>query len=519
MKKRFFLIFFIMIFIGRMYGGGKIIKLSLQDCISQALKKNLDLKIETLSFEQAEKSLLSFKGLFIPELSLNYSKRKTKSPASSFLDGANISKTETDNYEFQLMEKTPTGGNFRLTLSQSKTETNNRFYGFNPSYNSRLTFAFTQPLLKGFGLTVTKKEILIAANTRESSFYSLKQKVIDTIFRVEQAYWNLVYARMNLKVQQDALALAKDLLAKNEKQVKVGTLAPIEIMVAKSEVASRESEIIRSKAAIKSAEDNLKRILNIKKFEGSWDFEIIPVDNPKTEINFRIPPIKEAIKIAKKHNPTIKQLEFSLKSRGIDVKYAKNQLLPSLDFQASYWTTGVAGDRIIYENNDFFTGNIIAIIKGNSSDALKDVIKALYNNWSVSLNLKIPLSNSALKARYASSKIEFEKAVLQIKSAEQSVIQEIRNAIMEVETNLRMVKATALARELAKSKLDAEEKKLMTGLSTNYQVVQYQKDYEQAKSSEVKAIVDLNIAILKFKKALGTLLEDRGIKFKNIIER
>jgi len=89
---------------------------------------------------------------------------------------------------------------------------------------------------------------------------------------------------------------------------------------------------------------------------------------------------------------------------------------------------------------------------------------------------------------------------------------------MEVETNLRMVKATALARELAKRKLDAEEKKLMTGLSTNYQVVQYQKDYEQAKSSEVKAIVDLNIAILKFKKALGTLLEDRGIKFKDIIE-
>ncbi len=519
MKKRMISVLLFVFFIGSVFGGTKELKLSLQDCITQALKKNLDLKIETLNFQETEKNLISSKGIFIPELSLNFTRRKTKAPSSSFLEGAQITKTDTDNYEFQLTDKIPTGGNFSLTLTQSKTETNNRFYGFNPSYNSRLTFSFTQPLLKGFGTTVAKREILIAANTKQASFYTLKQKVIDTVYNVEQAYWNLVYARMNLKVQQDALRLAKDLLQKNEKQVKVGTLAPIEIMVAKSEVATRESEIIRAKASIKSAEDNLKKILNIKEFEGNWEYEIIPTDNPKTNLNFTIPKIKEAIKIAKKHNPTLKQLEYTLKSKGIDVKYRKNQLLPSLDFQTSYWTTGVSGDRVIYENNDFFTGNIIAIIKGDPQGALKDAIKALYNNWSVSLTLKIPLSNSALKANYASAKIEFQKALLQIKSTEQSVIQEIRNAIMEVESNLKMVRATALARELAKRKLDAEEKKLMTGLSTNYQVVQYQKDYEQAKSSEVKAIVDFNIAILKFKKALGTLLEDRGIKFSEADKR
>ncbi len=520
MRKRLIFLTIILSFILGLYGeSSKVLKLSLEQCITQGLKKNLDLNVEVLTYKESLESVTSSFGIFIPNLDLQYSERRTKSPSSSFLEGAEITKTDTSSYNLTLSQKLPTGADLSLNLQSSKTETNNRFYGFNPSYNTRLTLDFTQPLLKGFGPTVTKKEILIATNNKKAALYSLKQKVMDVVYSIEEAYWNLVYAKMNLKVKEEALRLAQDLLKKNEKQVEVGTLAPIEIMAAKSEVASRESEIIQAKAAIEQAEDNLKKLLNIVDFEKNWDYKIEPLDSPKTEVNFTIPNLNEAIEIAKKNNPLLKQQELNLKNKEINLKVAKNQMLPTLNLQASYWTTGLSGDRILYENNDFFRGEIIGIIKGDPADSLRDALKSIYNNWSVSLNLKIPLSNSALKAQYASAKIEYEKTLLQIKTSEQGVIQEIRNAIREVESSLKMVHATKIARELAKSKLDAEVKKLATGLSTNYQVIQYQKDYEQSKSAEVKAIIDLNIAVLKFKKALGTLLDDYGIKFKSIIDK
>ncbi len=501
-----------------MADNNKVLKLSLEQCITQGLKKNLDLNIEVLTYKESVEGVSSSWGLFIPQLDFQLSERRTKSPSSSFLEGAEITKTDASTYNLQLSQKLPTGADLSLNLQSTKTETNNRFYGFNPSYSTRLTLNFTQPLLKGFGPLVTKKEILIATNNKKAALYSLKQKVMDIVYSIEEAYWNLVYAKMNLKVKEEALRLAKDLLRKNEKQVEVGTLAPIEIMAAKSEVATRESEIIQAKATIEQAEDNLKKMLNIVDFEKNWDYKIEPVDIPKTEVNFTIPNINEAIEIAKNNNPVLKQQKFNFKNKEINLKVAKNQMLPTLDLQASYWTTGLSGDRILYENNDFFRGEIIGIIKGDPTDSLKDALKSIYNNWSVSLNLKIPLSNSALKAQYASAKIQYDKSLLQIKTTEQSVIQEIRNAIREVESSLKMVHATRIARELAKSKLDAEIKKLETGLSTNYQVIQYQKDYEQSKSSEVKAIIDLNIAVLKFKKAIGTLLDDYGIKFKEVLK-
>ncbi len=520
MKKLFLLFLITLFFTGVVLANSttKVIKLSLNQCILQGLKKNLDLNIEILTYKESKEGVIASYGIFIPQFDLQLSSRRTKSPSSSFLEGAEITKTETDSYNLQLTQKIPTGADLSLNLQSTKTETNNRFYGFNPSYNTRLTLNFTQPLLKGFGSIVTKKEIIIATNNKKAALFGLKQKVMDIVYSIEEAYWNLVYARLNLKVKEEALKLAKDLLRKNEKQVEVGTLAPIEIMAAKAEVASRESEIIQAKAAIEQAEDNLKKLLNIVEYEKNWDYKIEPVDLPKTDVNFIIPNLNEAIEVAKNNNPLLKQQELNYKNKEINLKVAKNQMLPTLDFQASYWTTGLSGDRILYSNNDFFRGEIIGIIKGDPKDSLRDALKSIYNNWSISLNLRVPLSNNALKAQYAAAKIQYEKALLQIKNSEQGIIQEIRNAIREVESSIKMVHATRIARELAKSKLDAEIKKLSTGLSTNYQVIQYQKDYEQSKSSEVKAIIDLNIAVLKFKKAIGTLLDDYGIQFKNILE-
>ena len=244
-------------------------------------------------------------------------------------------------------------------------------------------------------MTSTKREILIAANSKEESAAALEKTVTDTVYSVEEAYWNLVYTKMNLKVKEEALQIAKDLLAMNEKQVQVGTLPPIDILAAKAEVAAKESEIIQALASIKAAEDNLKKLLSLEEMASDWAIAIDPTDQPETSLRFAVPSLSEAIETARKRNPDIRKLDWTLKNKGLDVKYYKNQLLPSLDFQGSYWTTGISGDKLIYDGNPLNDENVhvIDIIRGPRSDSIKDALDAIYKSWSIGFTLKVPIWN------------------------------------------------------------------------------------------------------------------------------
>lgn len=494
----------------------KVLKLSLQECIEKALAKNIGLAIEVSRYKSSENTLRGSYSLFIPTLELNYDRSRRESPNTSVLDGSSVPVSKGNSYTIGLSEKIPLGGNLTVSLNSVRNESNSRFSAYNPNYNAVLKADFTQPLLKGFGLTSTKREILIAANSKEESAAALEKTVTDTVYSVEEAYWNLVYTKMNLKVKEEALQIAKDLLAMNEKQVQVGTLPPIDILAAKAEVAAKESEIIQALASIKAAEDNLKKLLSLEEMASDWAIAIDPTDQPETSLRFAVPSLSEAIETARKRNPDIRKLDWTLKNKGLDVKYYKNQLLPSLDFQGSYWTTGISGDKLIYDGNPLNDedARVINIIRGPRSDSIKDALDAIYKSWSIGFTLKVPIWNVKDRANYANAKISYDQTLLQIRAAEQTVLQEIRDALRGVDSNHKLVVATKVSRELAQAKLEAEQKKLMTGLSTNYQVVQYQKDYEQAKSSEIKAVIDLNVSILKYKKSLGSLLEDKGIRFQ-----
>jgi len=489
----------------------KEIKMSLTDCIQQALEKNIALNIETVSYEESKQSLKASKGLFIPELNLSYSRSERKNQTSSLLEGADVIESESDDYSASISETLPIGGTFTVTTNFSRDESNSTWRTINPMYNSQLNFQLTQPLLKDFGFKATKKNIIIASNNKKYSMYGLKNKVMETIYNVENAYWDLVYARMNLKVQQEALNSAKKLLDINQKKVKVGTIPPMDVLSAKSEVASKESEIIEAKASIEQAEDELKRLLNVEKNNSKWEYKITPTDEPETSLESELPSFEEAIKQARENDPGIKQLELTLKNRGIDVSYQKNQLLPTLNLNARYWTTGMSGTQ---KKTEGFPPTVIEIIEKDAWESMKDALKGLYNNWSISVELQIPLWFSEKKANLAVAKLQRKQALLNLKSAEQEKIKEIRQALRDVQAKLESVEARKVATELASQQLEAEEKKFVAGMSTNYNVLQARETYETNRSSEVNAIINLNKAILTLKRAMGTLLDDKEVKFE-----
>jgi outer membrane protein TolC len=493
----------------------KKIELSLQDCIVRALKSNLDVSVQLYTPKIAETSVLQAQSAYSPVFSINSNWNENNRKSYTILDGATILESDFTSLNLSLQKKFELGTTVTFTLGTNRSYSNSSFYTYNPSYNSQYRLDIRQPLLKNFGSKINNYQIKVASNNHQISLNQLKLNLINLVYNVEQAYWNLIFAIEDLKVKQQSLKLAKDLLEKNRLQVKVGTLPPMDVLASEAEVASREGDVIVAESAVKNAEDNLKRLLNFEQME--WDKEIFPVSKPEFETReFKI---DELIKIALSNRAELKQAELELANKELQISYTKNQLLPSIDLVGTFYSTGVSGDIPIYDSADPFNRRIIGKIKGSTVDSLDEAFKNRYKNYAVGLTISYPLFNSAEKANYARAQLEAEQTSLQLKSLQQQIIVEVRTAVREVETAAKRVEAAKVARELAEKKLQAEEKKLAVGLSTNYQVLQFQRDLVTAQTSELRALIDYKLALSKLEKALGRTLESNGINFEEVSNR
>jgi len=492
--------------------GEEFLTLSLEDCIIKALKNNLQVAVELYNPELADVSLTRARELFMPRFDLSYGTQKTENPPYWWIQGAGTLVSKYRDYGLSLVQQIPTGGNFTLSLISYKSDTNQSFQLINPRYGSTLRFDFVQPLLKDFGFKVSRKEIIIAQNNLDISRHQLEVTLQDTIYRVQEAYWNLVYAIEDLKVRKQSLKLAQDLLAKNRKEVEVGKLAPIEILNAEAVVASREADILQAEALIKRNEDILKNILNLPQETALG--KIVPADQP-TYVKKGIS-LEEALKKAYEKRPDLKMKKTDIKTKELNLTVAKNQMLPGLNLNLSYWSPGISGDRLLYLNDNPFLGVIVGKEKGSATDSLRDAFQLKYKNWAVSLSLSVPLSNFLTRADYVRARIELEKSQLELKNIEKQTLLDVKDAVREIVTSAKRVEAYRVARELAEKRLEAEEKKLKVGLTTNYFVLQYQEELATARSQELKALIDYNLAWAKLDKALGTSLDKRHIKIREL---
>jgi outer membrane protein TolC len=252
--------------------------LSLREATEMALKHNINLEISRLSLASASQGVLAASGVFDPYVKVDFSESSSESPATNQLVGAQVNKQDRRTFNLNLGTLLPTGGQAAVGWTNTRSKTNSTFFFLNPSYNSGLTFSVIQPLMRSFGTDVNRARIEIARKNRHLSLLDFERLVITTLQQVESAYWNLVYARENLKVKQQSLKLAQDLLEQTRIRVRVGTSAPIDIVQSEATVAAREQDIIIAENAVQAAADNLKILLG---FEDPQDFlaEIVPTDS------------------------------------------------------------------------------------------------------------------------------------------------------------------------------------------------------------------------------------------------
>jgi len=518
MKSRIFAIPALLVLGLISYGFGQVqekpLTLTLEECIVRAMKNNLSVAVQVLNPEISAAALTQASEKFYPSLSMTMNKQDTNQASYSFLDASGNVINKSNTLQAEISQTIPGGGSLRIQINNNKNDSSQNFQTINPRYQSTLTFNFSQPLLKNFGWNISRREILVARNSLAISESNLELQLANTIYSVEQAYWNLVNSIDSLAVSRQTLALARDLLEKNKRSVEVGQLAPLDILTAQAEVATREADILQAEAAVKNYEDQLKTVLNISEEEKATFTSIIPKDKP--EAAERTINLEEAMATALQNRPELKSQRMTTKNQELNLTYAKNQLLPDLSLSARYWSPGVSGTQILYFNDNPLSGVVIGRIPGGSSQALKDAMNFKYKNWSVGLTLTIPTSNILSRAAHTQARLNLDQALLNLKNQEQQIYLEITTAVRAVETNFKRIGAYKLARELAEQKLAAEEEKRKVGLSTNYLILQYQRDLANARSSELRAVTDYSLSLASLDKALGLSLKNKNISLADL---
>jgi outer membrane protein TolC len=492
----------------------KELSLTLEDSIVKALKNNLNVAAEVISPELAGAMLSEARQFYMPTLGFGFTGNQYAAPATWSLQNSGTYVQKYTDSNLSLVQQIPFGGSLSASLDYNWTRNNQLFQNYNPSYMSGLTFVLTQPLLRNFGWKVSRKQIIVAQNSLDISRSQFKTTLINTVYSVEAAYWNLVYSIENLKALQQSLDLGRDLLSKTKKEVEVGQKAPIEVLNAEATVARREADILQAEAMVRRSRDQLGVLLNLGADEAAKGRLVVPADKPTLkplQITY-----EEALQKAMARRPELESAKYAVDTKHINFTVARNQLLPQLDLKLTKGSPGVAGDQILYQDDNPFLPPI-GVVKGSASQAFHDTFAFLYNNWTVGLTLSIPFGDMVGRANYAYARLDLEQSQARLKNEEQQITLEVSDAVLSLETAAKSVDAYRVARELAEKQLEAEMKKLNVGLSTNYFVLTYQDALASARSLELKALVDYNVAMANIAKVTGSTLETRNITLSDYI--
>jgi outer membrane protein TolC len=448
--------------------------------------------------------------MYTPTLQLDLSGNRYEQLSTWSLQSTDTYVNKATSSTALISQKIPFGGSVQASLSYDYSRNNQLFQSYNPSYTSRLNFVLTQPLLKNFGWTVSRREIIVAQYSFESSRSQFKDVLINTIYSVEEAYWNLVYSIENLKTLGQALESGRDLLTKTKREVQVGTKAPIEVLNAEATVARREADILQAEALVRRNQDQLRTLLNLGVDPEAIGRAVVPADKPAFRpyaVTF-----EEAYAKAMARRPDLETSKVTIETKRVNFKIARNQRLPQLDLQLVKLSPGTSGQQFIYDPNNPFAPPTPGD-PGSAGEAFRDAFKFLYNNWTAGVTLTIPVGDIVSKAGYAYAKLDLEQAQARLKVQEQQVYLDVSDAVRTLETAAKSVDAYRIARELAEKQLEAEMKKLSVGMSTNYFVLTYQDLLASARSSEMRALVEYNIALANIAKVTGSTLETRNITF------
>ena len=495
---------------------GNQVNLGLKNALMLGLKNNLNIAFQSYNPQIAATQIMRAESEYDTLLKSDFSKTRSRQQSGNTLSGGSATEVYQEKYDFNtaVQKKFTPGTAAELKLNNQQYKTDLSFQGLVPQYKSELILALTQPLLKDFGIDIGTSLIRIANLNQQMSVEQFREAVQDTLYRIELFYWNLYFQNEDLKSKEISLKLAEDLRREIKIKIDAGTLAPIEIYQAEQNVAARQEEVIVSKRRVKDAEDFLKASLNLYEKDQYWNVSIVPLDKPNlTVVN---PNTDECIKVALEKRPDFIRTKLDLKKSNIEVKYTKNKTLPRIDLVGSIGTSGIAGRP---SSSSGLFGPVLGALLGNKKNPYSghwdDVYDYLgsgnYYNYLIGLKLEIPLENKLAKSDYAQAKIQQSQAVTEIKLKEVTIINEVRDAVREVETNIQRLATARAILKFSQETLAAEKKKYDVGMSTERNVLDFQDRLQKAMSNMALTESDYSRSLTNLLKVQGILVEEKGL--------
>jgi outer membrane protein len=489
------------------------VQMSLDDAVRLALERNLDIAVQRLNPQISDISIASIRSVYHPSLTSTVFTQSQTNPATNTLGGANVAGAgvlnDTATYNAGVAQSIPWGGgSVAIQFNNSRVSTNSLNNLFNPSYTSFWTGQYTQPLLRGFRTDNTRQQLAVTSINRDISDVQLRATVTNTVSNVRNAYWNYVTALQAVEVARQSLDLAENLVRDNQTRVQVGTMAPIDVVQAQSESATRRQNLVAAVSTQRQAELALKRLIVDGTQDPNWNAVLDPTDRPE----FRPEPIDldAAIRRALSERTDIAIAKKNVDANSVTLKYLNDQTLPQADLLAVYGLQGLGGTQLITSGSGV-NRDVIDRIPGGYGNALSSLFASDYPRWTVQLNFSYPLGKSAQEASVARARVQLSQVEAQLKQMELQVANDVTSAAIDAQNSAEVVQAAQAARELAQRRLEAEQSKFEVGMSTNYFVVQAQRDLADARNSELRAVLNYRKALVELDRSQQTTLQSSNI--------
>ncbi|MBV9958222.1 MAG: TolC family protein [Acidobacteria bacterium] len=529
---------------------GNMLSLTLNDAIRLALENNNDIEVARGDVKFSETTLRALEGVFDPVFTFNPQFTRLVQSQPSSLGGA-VTLTQSDFQNNTDLSKTFStgGGTYDVFFNTNRRTTNNSFNLLNPTYSSSMGVTFTPPLWRNRSIDRNRRDIRIQRKRLEQTDADFRQRTIDVIAQVQRAYWDLVFSLRDQENRISNLNLTRENLRRVEAQIAAGASAPLERAEVETEMANRESDLLLANQNVSIAENNLKQLMLRDPNAPQWSAQLTPTDNP----TFDSVPVNlnDALEEAKTNRPELRRLNLQRDINNIDIQFFKNQTKPRIDIQTTLATTGLAGAAAAGDRLNTTSALISGDPATNANAFLLDALNATrravglapldaplvtamttgangnlvggfgqnlrnlftFNTYNLvgGVTIQFPFRNRTAEANLAGARIQSTQLDASIRSQEQAVIVEVRNAAQAVETARRRVLSARAARENAELQLAGEQRLYQVGRSTTFLLFQRENTLANARNAELRAETDYNKALADLQRATSTTLRANNV--------
>jgi HAE1 family hydrophobic/amphiphilic exporter-1 len=510
--------------------------LTLKDAITLALENNKDIEVTRQNVQIAEFDLKAARGFYEPRVTGQTYYDRTTIPNTSIFSTNTTTTTGSIVQNLGLQGFVPKFGTvLNGSFGNQRVTSDNPILPLSPQFNTNFGFSVAQPLMRGLRFDAPRRAIEISKRNLSLTDTQFRQRTIDIIAGVQRAYWDLTYALRNLQVQRDGVRDAKTQLDHNKRLVDEGQLAPIDVVAAETQVANFEQAVYDALNVVTVAENNLKNLLSPNRNDTIWRESVTPVDSVSLDVPNTT--LTEALALALQNRPELDLNEVQKDINKIDQRFYREQGKPQIDLTASYTSAGIGGsqnpnfrspftqdcslitDPVDRQNcfNDAAarTAQQQAFLNtiGGAGTTYTDIFTNKYPSFRFGLTISLPLfGDKSSQAQLGRSLVEGEKLQTQREQIEQVIQVDVRNALQALRTAEARLRAAAIARENSVKQYESEQRKLDSGQSDVYRVLERQTALTTARSNELRAQTELNKAISDLQRATGNSLKANNIE-------